>query len=217
MVGEESHMFTGIVNCTGRLERLQEIPSGRRLTLQLPQNDLEMWANLALGESIAVDGCCLTLVETSGGSLSFDVLDETLRCTNLSERNPGDALNMERALRVGDRLGGHYVTGHVDGTGRVTEVSHGSNDTLLTVEIPAEVPVQVIHKGSITLDGVSLTVAKIDPPRFTVALIPHTLEITNLSDRQVGDRVNLEMDQIGRWVKSLLDLEQGAARISDEP
>ncbi len=208
-------MFTGIVNCTGSLERLQEIPSGRRLILQLPPDRQECWSDLALGESVAIDGCCLTLVKISADFLSFDVLEETLRCTNLADRRPGDALNLERALRVGDRLGGHYVTGHVDATGRVAEVSQGSKDTRLTVEIPVGASVQVIQKGSIALDGVSLTVAAVEPSKFTVALIPHTLAVTNLSDRQVGDRVNLEMDQIGRWVKSLLNVERGQNSIPD--
>jgi len=187
------------------------------------------WADLQVGESIAVDGCCLTLVASwpgtadralpdlggsdlgsseagapSGRAIAFDVIEESLRCTALGDRRVGDRVNLERALRLGDRLGGHYVTGHVDAAGRITAVRADEEETRVTVEIPPGSPVRVIHKGSITVDGVSLTVAAVDGPRFTVALIPHTLAVTNLGDRQVGDRVNLEMDQIGRWVETLL-------------
>ncbi len=162
------------------------------------------WDDLQVGESIAVDGCCLTLVQFDQEALSFDIIEESLGKTTLGGRRPGARLNLERSLRLGDRLGGHLVSGHIDGTGVVAEVRADAEETRITIEVPVEVPVRVVHKGSIAIDGVSLTVASVDGARFTVALIPHTLEVTNLGERKVGDRVNLEMDQIGRWVDSLL-------------
>ena len=205
-------MFTGIVTGTGTLRSADSQPGGRRLWVALPADAPtgpgEGWGDLELGESIAIDGCCLTLVKVddggSGTALAFDVIEESLRITSLGDRSVGDALNLERALRLGDRLGGHYVTGHVDTTGTLVARRADEDETRLTIEIPAGAPCQVIHKGSSTIEGVSLTVAETEGSRFTVALIPHTLEITNLSDRREGDRVNLEMDQIGRWVESLL-------------
>lgn len=204
-------MFTGIVERTGTLARSEERPGGRRLVIdrgddppRTADSGPAPWEHLTLGESIAVDGCCLTLVAFERTELSFDVIEESLRCTTLGDRAVGDSLNLERALRVGDRLGGHIVSGHVDGTGTVVEVRADEEETRITIEIDPAAPVRVIHKGSITIDGISLTVAAVEGRRFTVALIPHTLEITNLSDRIVGDRVNLEMDQIGRWVEVLL-------------
>ena len=206
-------MFTGIIERVGTLARCEDRSGARRWVVDrghAPADDgpHAPWGGLEVGESIAVDGCCLTLVEHEGTTLSFDIIEESLRCTNLGGRSPGDAVNLERALRIGDRLGGHLVTGHVDGVGTVVEVVKTGGETRLTVEVPPGCPVRVIHKGSITIDGISLTVAATEGSRFTVALIPHTLEITNLSERGVGDTVNLEMDQIGRWVERLL-LERG--------
>lgn len=211
-------MFTGIIDRSAPIEALEPRPGGLRLRVSATaissvDGDLGPWADLRTGESIAVDGCCLTLVEEAEGprgpTLAFDVIEESLRRTSLGARGVGDRVNLERALRVGDRLGGHYVTGHIDGPGTVSAVRADAEETVVTVEIPPETPVRVIHKGSITIDGVSLTVASVDGPRFTVALIPHTLAVTTLGERRVGDRVNLEMDPIGRWVESLLT-ESGA-------
>lgn len=208
-------MFTGIIERASPLVTLSDRPGGQRLTLDLGAIEgpsvagSDPWGGLEIGESIAVDGCCLTLVEVAGTTLSFDVIEESLRCTNLGARRVGDRLNLERAMRLGDRLGGHYVSGHVDTTAPIVAIEAETEETRFTIDIPAGAPVRVIHKGSITIDGVSLTVAAVDRSCFTVALIPHTLEITNLSDRRVGDHVNLEMDQIGRWVESLL-IERGS-------
>ncbi len=209
-------MFTGIIECAGRLVSLEDRPGGMRLRIDLGPaasapgagNHSAPWDQLVIGESVAVDGCCLTLVEFGANQLSFDVIEESLRCTNLGERRVGDRLNLERAMRLGDRLGGHIVSGHVDATCPIVAIQSDEEETRITVEIPVGAPIRVIHKGSIAIDGVSLTVAAVDGPRFTVALIPHTLVLTNLSDRNVGDGVNLEMDQIGRWVESLL-VERG--------
>jgi riboflavin synthase len=205
-------VFTGIIESSARLIRREpRTGGGERLRIELwsPAAGEGMGEALSIGESIAVDGCCLTLVGAEGHGLAFDVVAETLRRTNLGSRRPGERMNLERALRVGDRLGGHLVTGHIDGTGTVVELREAPGETRLTVEIPAGVPVRVVEKGSIAIDGVSLTIAETAGARFTVALIPHTLAVTNLGERRAGDRVNLEMDQIGRWVESLL-AERGA-------
>lgn len=206
-------MFTGIIERTGRVAALDPRPGGLRLRLErapatVAAGDPASWADLTVGESIAVDGCCLTLVAADRATLDFDVVEETLRRTSLGARRPGDLVNLERALRLGDRLGGHLVSGHIDGTGRVEAVRADGRETVLAVAIPAGAPVRVVHKGSIAVDGVSLTVASAERSRFTVALIPHTLAATNLGARRAGDLVNLESDPIGRWVETLL-IERG--------
>lgn len=213
-------MFTGIIERTARLAAIEPRPGGVSLRLARPEavgdgGGAAPWDDLTIGESIAVDGCCLTLVAADAAGIAFDVIEETLRRTSLGLRRPGDRLNLERALRVGDRLGGHLVSGHIDGTGRTVAVRADPRETILTVEIPAGVPVRVVHKGSIAIDGISLTVASVDGPRFTVALIPHTLAATNIGSRREGDLVNLESDPIGRWVETLL-VERGVLPPSPE-
>jgi riboflavin synthase len=206
-------VFTGIIENTGRLVASELRPGGRRLRVEpRPSRNgpgaAAVWDDPRIGESIAVDGCCLTLVAADDRAFAFDVIEETLRRTTLGLRRTGDLVHLERALRVGDRLGGHLVSGHIDGTGRVVSVRAGAEETILTVEIPRGVPVRVVHKGSVAIDGVSLTIAAVDGPRFAVALIPHTLAVTNLGSRREGDLVNLESDPIGRWVETLL-VERG--------
>jgi len=202
-------VFTGIIERTGRLAALEPRPGGMRLRIERApaavfDGGAAPWDDLRIGESIAVDGCCLTLVAADPETIAFDVIEETLRRTSLGERRPGDPVHLERALRLGDRLGGHLVSGHIDGTGRVASVRADLRETIIAVEIPPRTPVRVVHKGSIAIDGVSLTVASVEGARFTVALIPHTFAATNLGRRRPGDLVNLESDPIGRWVETLL-------------
>lgn len=169
-------MFTGIVERMGRVAR-----AGRRLVIDTG------WTDLALGESVAVAGVCLTVARTSNAAAEFDLVAETLKKTGLGSLKRGDRVNLERALRHGDRISGHLVQGHVEGTGRVTQTGR-------TLRVETDLAPQMIPKGSITVDGVSLTIVDVEPDAFTVALIPTTRRITTLGTVRKGDRVNLELD-----------------------
>ncbi len=189
-------MFTGIIEETGRVQARQQ----GHLTLEAPL----VAADIAVGDSLAVDGCCLTLTGREGGRLRFDLLGETLDRTNLGDRQPGDRVNLERALAVGGRLGGHFVQGHVDATGRVLEFSERGADRRLVVEMPREQARYAVMKGSIAINGVSLTIAELTAESLGVWLIPHTLAGTNLGDFQPGTRVNLEFDLLAKHTERLL-------------
>jgi riboflavin synthase len=194
-------MFTGIVEELGRVARVTPNEGGARLVIEasLVLGDAE------LGASIAVNGCCLTVVSFDERSFAADAVIETLARTNVGDLAPGDAVNLERPLRLADRLGGHLVQGHVDATGSVrSRDPQPDGSTLVTIDAPAEVMRYVVHKGSITVDGVSLTVARRDPDAFAVALIPHTLSVTTLGNRPPGSRVNLEADLIAKYVEALV-------------
>ena len=159
---------------------------------------------LAVGESVAVNGCCLTVTQADpsedGGTVGFDLLAETLRVTNLGRLQPGSLVNLERALRAGDRLSGHYVQGHVDTVARVVDFSPHGPDHRFEVELPSAFRASVISRGSIALDGISLTVAEITPSSLVCWIIPHTAAVTNLRVRRPGDFVNVEYDVIGKYV-----------------
>lgn len=184
-------MFTGIVEELGHLTARE----GGRFTFAAGT----VLDDAAAGGSIAVDGCCLTLVEHGPGWWAADVVDETLSRTTLGERVPGDAVNLERPLRLADRLGGHLVQGHVDAVGEVLAAAPD-----LVVAAPPAVMRYVVVKGSIAVDGCSLTVAGVDGDRFAVAIVPHTAEVTTLGRRRRGDRVNLEVDLLAKYVERLL-------------
>ena len=154
-----------------------------------------------MGASIAINGCCLTIVATEGNSLSFQAGNETLSRTNLRDLVVGSGVNLERALKAGDRLGGHYVSGHVDGLGRVKKRVDESDWSYFWFEVPEELTRQMASKGSVTVDGVSLTLVDVERDSFSVALIPHTLEVTTLGDRQAGDAVNIETDILAKYVQ----------------
>ena len=188
-------MFTGIV-----IEQGVVAEPPPRLRLRAPG----VAADAAIGDSVAVDGCCLTVTEIDGVVLAFDAVPETLRRTNLGRLQPGDEVNLEPALRMGDALGGHMVQGHVDGTAEVVDRRDLEEHRVLAFSIPPELAPFLVEKGSVTVDGVSLTVSALLPDRFEVALIPHTLEMTSLARRVPGDRVNLEMDVIGKYVHRIL-------------
>ncbi|MCC6868457.1 MAG: riboflavin synthase [Burkholderiales bacterium] len=196
-------MFTGIVQAVGRIVTTAPQGDGLRLTIDagpLPVDDV------ALGDSVAVAGCCLTVIARDGARLDFDASAETLRCTTGLDR-PGD-VNLELALRFGDRLGGHLVSGHVDGVGRVVSFGAVVDDPAgsheLVVEAPADLARFIAAKGSVTVDGVSLTVNAVDGARFAVNLIPHTLAVTTLKSLGPGARCNLEIDLVARYVERLL-------------
>src|SRR6185436_16080977 len=207
-------MFTGLVEALGRVGAVETVGSGRRLRVGVPEE--AAW-RLALGESVAVSGVCLTVVEAGQGRLAFDLAEETLRVTTLGELGAGDPVNLERPLRFDGRLGGHLVLGHVDGIGRVSVIRPEGDGVWLEVEAPRSLRPLLIPKGSVTVDGVSLTVAGLEETAFAVALIPHTLAVTTLGQRRVGDAVNLEMDVIGKYVRGFMqewDRQEAARRAS---
>jgi riboflavin synthase len=194
-------MFTGIVEEQGRVRRVTPNEGGARLVIDARTvlDDAE------LGASIAVNGCCLTVTDFDDGWFASDAVIETLARTNLGDLAAGDAVNLERPVRLADRLGGHLVQGHVDATGVVRDrVPLPDGSTEVTIEASDAVLRYVVHKGSITVDGVSLTVARCDDDAFAVALIPHTLAVTTLGERAVGTRVNLEVDLVAKYVEALV-------------
>ncbi len=195
-------MFTGLVETTGEVLALTEQDASARLVLRAPA----IAAGVALGDSVAVNGCCLTVTEAdpAAQTLAFDLLAQTLRVTSLGDLQPGSLVNLERALSVGDRFGGHFVQGHVDTTGEVLDWSRHGQDHRLEVRLPAAERALVIPKGSICLDGISLTAAEVGADSVTCWIIPHTLEQTHLKGMTAGRRVNIEFDMLGKYVRSLL-------------
>lgn len=194
-------MFTGLIEDVGRVHRRTGGAGAGEFAFETALPVREM----APGASIAVNGCCLTVVGKAGRRLTVDVSPETLRRTNLADLCDGDGVNLERPLRVGDRLGGHWVTGHVDAVGRVARIHRSGDFTFFRFHAPASVGRLLVPKGSISVDGVSLTVNECAPRSFSVAIIPFTLAHTNLQSRNVGDRVNLEADIIGKYVLQFAD------------
>ncbi len=192
-------MFTGLVEEMGTVTAVTPGAAGARVTFRAPL----VADGLALGDSVAVDGACLTAVELAPDGFTVEAVAETLRRTCLGDRDAGDRVNLERALPVTARLGGHIVQGHVDGTGVVAAADPEGESVVLRVEAPPEVMRYVVEKGSITVDGVSLTVAGRDAAGFTVALIPHTMSATTLGSEALGRRVNLEVDLVAKYVEAL--------------
>jgi riboflavin synthase len=198
-------MFTGIVEELGRVRAVIPNAEGARIEITATT----VLEDATLGASIAVNGCCVTAVEIGDGWWAADAVVETLRRTALGELAPGDPVNLERPLRLADRLGGHLVQGHIDGTGTVRARDPQSDgSTLIRFDAPAEIMRYVVHKGSITVDGISLTIAVMHDDGFSIAVIPHTLAVTTLGTRQVGERVNLECDVLAKYVERLLDPER---------
>ncbi|HBE64630.1 MAG TPA: riboflavin synthase [Rhodopirellula baltica] len=198
-------MFTGLVESVGQLSAVVEQPPGRRLVITAPSfRDDDPARDVKLGDSIAINGCCLTVVEIDGDKLSFEAGEETLSRTNLGELTAESTVNLERSLAVGDRMGGHYVTGHVDCVGQLIERIDDPPWANLKFSVPAPYPRQIVAKGSITVDGISLTVVDVGEDYFTVALIPHTLDATTLGRRRVGDHINLETDLLAKYVQRTL-------------
>ena len=193
-------MFTGIIEKTARVIGIAKGPMFQRLTIAAD------WDDVRDGESIAVNGVCLTVAERAPGKLGFDVIKETLSRTNLGLLAEGDLLHVERSLRVGDRISGHFVQGHVDGVAPLLHLTpHHHDEWRLTLECPPELAKYLVPKGSVTLDGVSLTIASVHANRFDVALIPTTLQLTTLAKRAVGWPFNLEMDVLTKTVVSFLE------------
>ncbi len=202
-------MFTGLVEATGTLLAVTHGERSARLTVQAPV----VSEDAKLGDSIAINGCCLTVVAREGERLTFDAVPETLARTNLGALTPGSHVNLERPLAVGARLGGHFVQGHIDGVGIVRDVVPEENAVVIEIEVPAVLRKYFVEKGSVTVDGVSLTVAEVRADSFTVWTIPHTREITTLGLRVPGDRVNLECDLLGKYIERLLEQRQAATSV----
>lgn len=194
-------MFTGIIQTLGRIESLS--PRGGAMRMAIAAADLDT-SDVALGDSIAVSGPCLTAVSISPGRFEVDVSPETLDRTTLGGKRAGDAVNLEKALRLSDRLGGHLVSGHVDGLGEVLARVERDNCVQFTLRAPQALARYIAPKGSICIDGVSLTVNAVDGAQFELLIIPHTLERTTLGDLRAGSRVNLEIDLVARYLERLL-------------
>ena len=195
-------MFTGIIEGVGEVYRWQKRRGAGvlMLTTSLPLQEMK------LGASIAVNGACLTIIGKTSGRFMVDVSPETLKRTNFHELRRGDTVNLERPLRLNDRLGGHLVTGHVDGLGVIEKIRKKGKFIFFVFRIPAGLGLQLVPKGSVAIDGISLTVNECEKGHFSVAAIPFTLKHTNLRDRRVGDKVNVETDLIGKYVQRLLPL-----------
>ena len=193
-------MFTGLVEETGRVVAFEAAAESWRLAVSARA----ALVDLTLGDSIAVNGCCLTAARFDGDTLGFDVLEETRRLTNFSALQPGALVNLERSLRFGGKVGGHFVTGHIDAQGTVDLFEERGKDHYLRVRVPAEFTRYIVHKGSIAIDGISLTIAEVTDTTFAVWLIPHTLAATNLREKRAGSPVNLEFDLLGKHVEKLL-------------
>ena len=202
-------MFTGLVEETGELLALERSSAGARLTLRAPL----VSTDARLGDSIAVNGCCLTVTARGGDALTFDLLAETLARTNLGALAAGAPVNLERALAAHSRLGGHFVQGHIDTASRVLGFEKVNADHRLEIGLPAEFAGYVAFKGSIAIDGISLTVAEVREASFAVWIIPHTLAMTNLRAKRAGEFVNLEFDLLAKYVERLLVVRDSAPRI----
>ena len=195
-------MFTGLVETTASVISLNPRAGGARLTLQIGP----IAAEVREGDSVAVNGCCLTAtdIDADKQTIAFDLLEQTLRVTDLGDLKTGDLVNIERALRAGDRLGGHFVQGHVDATAEILFWGLDGTDYRLTLALPPESRGLVIPKGSICLDGISLTAAEVTPEQITCWIIPHTHAVTNLHTRKAGQRMNVEFDMLGKYVRQLV-------------
>ena len=193
-------MFTGLIETTGRVERVRRAEAGLRVEIAAPVG-ADPFTN---GESVAVNGVCLTAVDPSAGRFSADISPETARVTTLAHMTEGRRVNLERSIRANSRLGGHFVLGHVDGMGRITALTQDGENYWLEISLPRDLAAQTVLKGSIAIDGISLTVARLTFDRVGVQIVPFTWAHTTLSDARIGDAVNIETDVIGKYVARLM-------------
>lgn len=194
-------MFTGIIEGLGNIVVFDKKTSNHSAA-KMKINLGKIAKGLKVGDSVAINGVCLTTVDISKGITEFEMVGETIKKTNLGSLKHGDKVNIERSLKVGERLEGHFVLGHVDGVGIISKIEKQSNQIQIWIKIPKELSKHIIKKGSITLDGISLTVVDALKDQFSVSIIPHTMQITNLSYKKVGDKVNIETDILGKYILS---------------
>ncbi len=194
-------MFTGLVQSLATVREITPDGPGVRLTIAEPT----IASNATLGDSIAIDGCCLTVIALDEETVAFEAGPETLLRTTLGKLTVGDSVNLETSLCMGDTLGGHLVSGHIDGVGSVDRRQDDAEWSTFWIRVPAELTRQMASKGSVAVDGVSLTLVEVEDEQFSVALIPHTLQVTTLGSRKVGDRVNLETDLLAKYVERQLE------------
>lgn len=201
-------MFTGLVEGLGRVVAL--IPDAVSLTLRIAAPlDLPEAETIRLGDSIALNGCCLTVIAIEDRTWSFQAGSETLSRTNMGRLQVGDVVNVERSLQIGARLGGHFVQGHIDALGHVEAIQTEGDWVMMNFRVPANLTRQMVEKGSITVDGVSLTLVQVTSDSFRIALIPHTLQVTTLGRRAIGDPVNIETDILGKYLEKLMPVAGG--------
>ncbi len=193
-------MFTGIVEEIGKVQSIVKSTKSAKIIIKANR----VLGETKLGDSISTNGVCLTVTEITPNSFTVDVMAETMRRSNLHILSPGDEINLERALSVGDRLGGHLVSGHIDGMGTISNYENEDNAVWVTISTSPEILRYIVQKGSITIDGISLTVAYVDESVFKVSIIPHTKEVTTLLRKKVGAIVNLECDMVGKYIEKLL-------------
>ena len=204
-------MFTGLIAALGTVERLAEGSTSCRLTVRAPQ----LLSGVKIGDSIAVNGVCLTVVHLRGDTFTADVMPETVRRTTLHLLQPGDRVNLEKALRPTDGLDGHIVQGHVEGVGTIQQIIPEGNARVYRIQAPGELLRYIVEKGSIAVDGISLTVTETDDSGFGVSLIPHTAKMTTLGYKSAGDAVNLETDILARYVEKMLGMDKKGNGFSD--
>ncbi|MFW5647779.1 MAG: riboflavin synthase [Candidatus Alkaliphilus sp. MAG34] len=197
-------MFTGLVEEIGTVESIKKGPKSATITIKAKK----IPRDIKLGDSVATNGVCLTVTSFDSDSLEVDVMAETMRRSNLNNLSSGSKVNLERALKLGDRLGGHIVSGHIDGTGTIKDFQREDNAVWVSITAPPDILKYVINKGSIAVDGISLTVAYVDDRCFKVSIIPFTGDETTLLGKNIGDEVNLEVDMIGKYVEKLLSFRE---------
>lgn len=197
-------MFTGLVEEVGIVQSVLKSTKSAKIAIKAHK----VLEDVKLGDSISTNGVCLTVTDFKDNSFTVDVMAETIRMSNLKNVVSGSKVNLERALRLGDRLGGHIVSGHIDGTGIISSFDKEDNAVWITIKASGNLLKYIIHKGSITIDGVSLTVAYVDESIFKVSIIPHTKDVTTLLSKAIGDEVNLECDMVGKYIEKLMNFNE---------
>lgn len=193
-------MFTGIIKSSGQVTKTESVRGGLKLTVDIGS----LAGEVKPGHSLSLNGACLTVCAQSGSRVSFDVVSETLKRTNLTELTTGEVVNLERAIRAGEPFGGHFVQGHIDGLGTISRKEQKGDECLMEISVSPEFTSLMIEKGSIAVDGISLTIVEAKKDKFSVVLIPYTFQHTTLGKKTRGDKVNIELDIIGKWVSKLL-------------